>query len=521
MKKKLHRRFTERDFQREKLKVLKMLEEVTLFEDTVLDRTERVSKAENDFWFFCHAYFPHYFTTQTQAEFHPEMVETVTTTREQVVAIAAPRGFSKSTIVSFALILWWIVYQKRYFPVLSMETQDKAEMQTWRILLELQNNPRLIMDFGKLVSDDAARGDFTTVVSEVHPNPTRVLAFSGGMSARGLANAQFRPDAWINDDLEGRKLARNPKRVESLEDVVFADNLGAMCASDWIFLIIGTVICRGSFLDKVLKHKDYETIVRKKYRAIENFGLPTARSTWEELHPLKKLLALMTFMRHRFWAEKMNDPKEIGGEFSEEWFRFIRDLPAELDYTRLIDQIDPSYSLGGDNKACYIMAQYAHSPSRRDWLTWRDMNGNPIQEGLYTLVMRPYNRKAPIDDFIGELFKRFERWKPFALRCDGSFAQKDMYKREIARVEPAKHYNLPIKFTLKQRNKEEKIAALEPLIQRGMIIFLFEESDDMENTIIQFTRHGEPGIPDDGPDAIAEGIESLKRMHKKARVTMV
>lgn len=521
----VRKQFTDRDYEREKLSVLKKLDRVTLFDDNDEDR---VAKCGEDFWLFCHTYLPHYFSTVSQAEWHPEMVDTILNTRERVVVIAAPRGFSKSTIVSFALLLWWIAYQKRFFPVLSMETQDKSEMQTWRVLLELQLNPRILQDFGKLTNDDAARGDFSTIITggtdgrPARPYPTRLLAFSAGMSARGLVNAQFRPDAWINDDLESRKLARNPKRVEALADTVFADNLGAMCAHDWIFVILGTVICKRSFLDLCLKHQDYDGCVRKKYRAVENFGLPDARSTWEELHPLAKLLALITFMRRSRWlAEKQNEPVESGGQFDEAWFRFIKELPAELDHSRLIDQVDPSYSEGGDNKACFIMATYEHGPKRRDWLGLRDMTGKPIEEGLYTIVMRPYNRQASIDDFVGELFKRFERHRPQIIKCDGTFAQKKMYQRELARVEMHKGYNLRIKFTNQERNKEEKISELEPLIQRGVILFLFEESEDMENTIIQFTRHGETGIPDDGPDAIAEGIESLKRINKKARVTMV
>jgi hypothetical protein len=520
---KLRKKFNERDYEKEKIKVLKLLEEVTLFDDA--SETERIERCRDDFWAFAHTYLPHYFTTKTQAEWHPTMVDTIVANPEKVIVIAAPRGFSKSTIISFALVLWWIVYQKRYFIVVSMETQDKAEMQTWKTLLELQFNPRLLHDFGKLVSEEAARSDFNSIVTDTRTQPTRLLAFSRGMSARGLANLQYRPDAWINDDLEDRKLARNPKRVDQLEEVVISDNLGAMCAEGWLFVVIGTVICKRSFLDKLLKkdsNEEDDGFIRLKFRAIENMDLPTARSTWEELHPLRKLLSLLKIMRRpRFMAEKQNTPIDVGSQFDERWFRYIRALPAEYDYSRQIEQIDPSYSEGGDNKACYVMGSYAHTPARKDWNEFRDMKGKPIEEGHYTIVARPYNRKAPIDDFITEVFKRFERWKPYVIKCDGSFAQKKMYQREFSRVEVVKGYNLPVKFTDQQRNKEEKISELEPLIQRGAILFLFEESEDMENTIIQFTRHGEPGIPDDGPDDIAEGIESLKRENKKARVTLV
>lgn len=510
-------RYGEKDYQREKLKVLKLLEEVTLFDDS--DDARRLAECEADFWQFAHAYLPHYFSAPKQAEWHGELVDTLNTVRNRVATVAAPRGYSKSTIVSFAYILWRVLFKKTRFTVLEMETEPKAVMQTWRILLELQFNPRILHDFGKIVADECSRGDFSTIVTESRPYPTRVLAFGAGMSARGLVNAQFRPDLFICDDLESRALARNPKRVEALEDIVLADNLGAMCAGEWTFLIIGTVICRGSFLDRSLKN---EAFVRLKFRAIENMGMPDERSTWPELHPLENLhVTLESMGRVRFMSEKQNDPIETGGTFNEKWFRYIKELPAELDYTRLIDQIDPSYSQAGDNKACYIMANYEHGPARRDFGAWRDTRGNVIEEGLYLLVMRPYNRKSSIDEFIAELFIRYHRWRPMQIMIDGSFAQKHMYRREVQRVERVKGVTLPIKFTDQQRNKTEKVMELQPDIERGVILFLDDGSPDLEQTVIQFARFGEPGVNDDGPDAIAEGKETLRKLSKKARVTFV
>lgn len=514
-KKRLHRRFTEKDFQREKLKVLKTLDEVTLFDDN--DDAARMARCENDFWEFSHTYLPHYFSAIKQAEWHPEMVDALQI-REEVIDIAAPRGFSKSTIVSFAFILWEALYQRRQFIVLNMETEPKATMQTWRILLELQYNSRIQHDFGMTVSEDAGRGDFTTLVNERRQHPTRILAFGAGMSARGLINAQFRPDLWINDDLESRSLARNPRRVEALEDVVLADNLGAMCATGWTFLIIGTIICRGSFLDRCQKNAAFKSL---KFRAIEDKGTPNERSTWPELHPLGILHALEKSMGSvRFMAEKQNEPMEVGGVFQETWFRFIKTLPAGFDMGQLISQTDPSYSDVGDNKASYIGGNYEHTIDRRDFGQLRDTQGRVIGEGLYTIVMFPFNRKCSIDELILELYRREELYKPAKMKMDGTYGQKKIYQRELARYALVKKKNLPITFTDQARNKQEKILALEPDL-RNTILWLYDDSKDMEETIIQFTRYGNPGVNDDGPDCIAELLESLRRLKKKAKVTYV
>ena len=496
------------------------LDRLTLFEDSISSE-ERVAQCEADFFRYCKTYFPHYFTTMTQAEFHDELVALAR--KEEVPGAAAePRGFAKSTLISFAYVLWCICYEKKFFIVLCMQNYEKAEAAVWRVLLELQYNRRIINDFGMLVSKDAAHGDFTTNLTGDRKTMTRLYAMGAGQSARGLVNAQHRPDLFIGDDLESRESARNPKRAAKLLDLILSDYIRCMCAEHWSFIVMGTVICIDSMLDQLMRNENFN---RLKHRAIEIDSAGNERSTWNEMLSLAKLRLLrQTMGPTKFAAEMQNDPQEEEGTFKQSWFRHWITLPVDLKLSgQLLLQVDPSYSATGDNKALIVAARYQHTNKSTDFGKWKDARGNIIPEGDYTILIEIVNRQCSLDEMFLLIYKLNTTYNFKIIRFDGTYAQKIIFERELSRFE-AQYGRLPnVKFPSQTENKDDKVLALESSVERGLILFPAIENDhsytqDVRETIKQFTLWGTPGVKRDGPDAIAEADEYLKPRKRKAKV---
>lgn len=484
----------EREWQLEKAKVLRQLEQLTIF-DAVESKEERRARLESRFFDWCRTYLPHYFKVPQEAELHHDLVRMLQV-REKPGVFAAPRGAAKSTHL-IAFILWAILTQREHFIVYAMETLEKAEVQTGKVLIELQFNQRIIHDYGSLVSPEAGRGDFITTTA------TRLLALGAGMSARGISFQQYRPGLFICDDLENRKLARNPRRVEALLDVVLSDYLNSTAHHGWTFVVVGTVICQGSMLDKLLHHKAFN---RKLWSALIYDEDGTARSYWPEMIPLEKLeLMRETLGASRFAAEQQNKPVAIDGVIKETWFRHWSKLPA-FDPHKIVMQVDPSFSIGGDNKAIGVGVKYQHDPAKSG--KWLDSTGQEFIAGSYRILIELFNRKCSMDEMIRQLYRLNDAYKPRRIVIDGTYAQKTIWEREIARYE-ARHGSLPIKFRRQREKKEDKIVGLESSIERGFLVFPPRNTDDVEQTIQQFTRLGETGMPDDGPDMIAELVKSL------------
>lgn len=515
VKRRTKKRFTDQGWSREMADIRQKLERLTLFED-LTPMAERVAACGTDFWKFCKTYFPHYFRSRTQADFHNELVE-LAQVKETVNVAAEPRGFAKSTIIGFAFSLWNILYERKRFIVICMETDEKAIQQTWRILLELQLNRRIINDFGRIVENVAAQGDFNTLLINDRKATTRVYALGAGMSARGLVNSEVRPDLFICDDMESREVARNPKRVAKLMDLVLSDYLLCMCEEDWTFIVYGTIICVDSMLDQMMNDEErgFNTM---KHRAIEIDADGNEYSTWQEVHPLAKLQKLRVNIGiTRFSAEKQNEPLEEEGRFRQSWIAHWDKLPEWFNLKKLILQIDPSYSAKGDNKAMTVAGRYMHTNLSPDFGKWRLTDGTILPEGDYTINVELFNRKCSIDEMIVAIYDLRDRWLPEQIICDGTYAQKIIFEREFGRYE-AQYGRLNIKFIDLSESKHERIIALEGPIQRRLILFPRPDNKDVKTTIMQFVRYQETGMNDDGPDVIAAADEKLKPRKRKAKL---
>jgi hypothetical protein len=507
-------------FRKEKKRILAKLKMLRAFGDTSdaakRERIERCRGKEN-LLEFGKTYLPHYFTTKTQAEWHDEYIKSFTI-EEQVVTIIAPRGEAKSTIGSFADILHDVVYGSEEFIVLAMENLTKATMQTWRILLELKYNQLLINDFGQLVDDEGSRSDFTTIATDDHPLQIRVAALGGGQSARGMISGPHRPSKFICDDIESRKVAKNPEQVEKFVDIIDSDYVYAMKAQGWKFRVVGTLICRGSVLDTLRKNKEDK---HYHFKAIENLGTPDERSTWEEHSPLELLKKLMKRGISKFMSEKQGEPMENDGFIREEWLRHWETLPITLHRSKIDIIVDPSFSKTGDYKAFGVIAPFVLDSKSKDFGTWKDANGEPFEEDSYDIIIDVYDRPASNIEFLVALYEYYQKYRPRHVKIEGVFNQKIFWLNEYKRFSRNPKYGkLPLKFFSPEAiPKDDRVAQLQSPIQYGSMLFPVrsEKNQDLETFIIQLVRYGQQGIKKDGPDMLASAYSMNHRKEKYNR----
>lgn len=76
------------------------------------------------------------------------------------VVVAAPRGFAKTTLVSFGYVLHQVLFGQRRFVVIGSDTADLVEGLCGHLRLELMHNQRLRQDFGHLYDSQGSQGDF-------------------------------------------------------------------------------------------------------------------------------------------------------------------------------------------------------------------------------------------------------------------------------------------------------------------------------------------------------------------------
>ena len=113
-------------------------------------RDQRRQRAWDDFEYFARTYFPHY-VTKANSRLHDylysRLPEIANSPQSETDAIAAPRGEAKSTITSQIFVIWCVITERKWYPMIGMDAFDQAAIMLEAIKAELAFNPRLTMDF--------------------------------------------------------------------------------------------------------------------------------------------------------------------------------------------------------------------------------------------------------------------------------------------------------------------------------------------------------------------------------------
>jgi len=221
-----------------------------------LKKDERIEQQKKDFHFFRKTYFPHYFTLDGKSKLQEEL-ETIYykiidkyKTMGLKFAIAAPRGFGKSTDVSVVFPIWCIVNDYKHFITLFSDAIELASTLVEAIKAELEENERLKQDFPHATNI----GKVWKIAEIVTKNNIKVKAYGSSKRVRGIKHGTFRPDLAIIDDLENdinvKSRLQRDKLEEWLDEAI--DNLGSVDGSMDI-LYIGTILHQDSILARKLK----------------------------------------------------------------------------------------------------------------------------------------------------------------------------------------------------------------------------------------------------------------------------
>jgi len=243
--------------------------------------TKRITRAHNDFAFFCTTYFPRY-TDRKPAELHhylfnhlPQQINQKQGCR---MVIAAPRGHAKSTLVSQLFVLWCILTGRKKYAVIIMDAFGQAATMLEVIKVNLIANARLLMDY----PNHTGEGNLWKVDCIVTKNNAKIQVFGSGKRMRGLRHGAHRPDLVICDDLENDENVRSPEQRDKLQEWLNKTVLSLGAADDSMDVIaIGTILHYDSLLARLLNNPLWQA---KTFRAINRW--PDNMHLWDQWQAL-------------------------------------------------------------------------------------------------------------------------------------------------------------------------------------------------------------------------------------------
>lgn len=183
---------------------------------------------------------------------------------DRKVAIAAPRGWGKTSIVALALMARYILFNHTGFICYINKSHDAASLQTENLRRELVTNREIRHFFGDFRARDVNAKEFDEVFSKkawVAYN-TLVWPRGAGQQVRGVLFKNDRPGLIVIDDLEDPAKVKNPDIRTAWYEWLYADVIKAVprLHKNWKIVYIDTLKHEDSTLQKLMDSDEWASI---------------------------------------------------------------------------------------------------------------------------------------------------------------------------------------------------------------------------------------------------------------------
>lgn len=472
----------------------------------ISERRKKVLDPVSGYDFFVSNYFPHYVRSSSRSQLHNYLFEHLPQVLQQPssvhLAIAAPRGEAKSTLVSQLFTLYCLVAQKKRYALIVMDSIDQAYPMLEAIKVELEFNQRLRIDFPEM----AGQGRVWQAATIITKANQKVQVAGSGKKLRGLRHGAYRPDLVVLDDIENDEQVRSPEQRDKLHDWLKKTVLPLGAAGDKLDVVyIGTILHYDSVLNRTLSSKAWKTA---KFKALirqpddmslwdkwEDFYLNEGEAVADAFYTQNQAAMdkgavvswaarpILTLMKIRardghatFDSEYQNDPLSSDDAMFANALTYWTELPGELVY---FGALDPSLGKAGASRDPSAIL----------------VGGYHRETGKLYVIEAQVKKRLPdliIEDVI-RMQKQYQcqRWFVETVQFQ-EFLKDELVKRSAQRGIP-----VPATATKPNTDKMLRIESLQPHMANGLILLHSSQA-----TLISQLRHFPKADHDDGPDAL-------------------
>lgn len=457
-------------------------------------------------------------------------------------ARAAPRGFGKSMLVSFLMIVHAIVYDLEAYIVLISSGQRLARSFSRNLVTqfktrEMHDTRRLTQLYGPF-KVTGGTDEWQVTVGD-RKESVGILTASFGQDVRGAQHPErgIRPTLVVMDDAEKKDRVRNPDQRHIWEQTLQKDILKLPDRSRGsVFRFVGTIL----HIDSTLARRENDPgWTFKKYKAILSW--PRNKELWRKCHKIWANLRLGRRRREhavQFYRDNQEamdegvellDPGAMGifdlyemiwgqgyGSFLQEMQNDPIDPNAQIFFSDKFDRFEVRenerrerfiHTLGDNPKVI------PYEQLRMRFMRWDPAKGDPAGDYAaiavlardmwgYKYVLDCWLDRRPPSVQLGMMWVLAEKWGVRRSSIESNnfqeLAAEPFVRQKKEREKAGRWSHLIIDPRASTENKEERIATLEPEITNGWLLFnttlpelLFRQFDAFPS-----------GDTDDGPDAV-------------------
>ena len=475
----------------------------------------------------------HYHVRSKSPQFHKDIVaKLLKLNAGDKLAVVAPRGHAKSTLINLIYPLHRILFGEEKFVLLISESEKQSKFYLETIGNEIEFNEKLKYFFGDRRGRIWGKEEKEFIAGfdeNGAPNSyCKVLVRGTGQKVRGLKYGAYRPTLTIIDDGEGE---RNTA-TQTLRDQFRSWLNGAVVAGsqDSKLIFIGTIVDEESYLNRIAGPLAFDRKGKKKikgwdsmfFQAIlqENDAGFFSASGKEILDKKGKPKVLWEDYRPYDWLVAERDRLISEGDVAY-FYQEYQNIPMD-DSFRVFKKEDINYWEGhfrNDNDFSVIEQQVedeiweipvnvfmgvdpASSENIKADFSVIMVIAVDAENNIYII---DYHRgqMAPMT-LADKLFEMIEFYKPKLINIEetGHVMLSDYMMRESKKK--GKFYNITPKKAIK--SKFYRIKQLQPYFASGAM-FLKENQWELEQELLNFKEHG--SFKKDTLDALRWAIDDV------------
>ena len=450
------------------------------------------------------------------------------------LAVAAPRGNAKSSLMSFILPIWCVCFERKKFIILVSETQDQANDFLDDIKSELTSNELLIKHFPRATGKNDERWRQDDIITR---NDIRVKAVGCQGKMRGRTHRKTRPDLILLDDVESRESVDSDTTRIKLRTHWFDKEVLECGDTEGTtdFIVVGTILHEDSLLNNLLKNTVYQGWKREKFKAVIKFA--DAEELWAQWRNI--------FFEHEDEEEAPDVAYEFFKQREKEMLEGVEVLwpEGETYYDLMCRTLTPdSYSAFLSEKQnqpidltkvkvtkdeLWYYKSEEVDKSKWTWFgAWDPSKGKKSKRGDYSAVVALGRDKKTgiiyvdvidlkrhqIDQRIDEILLYHQKLN-FNMFAVETIAFQEVVKESLAKKSQQTGVYLPIADEKDFTDKELRIDGLVPFILDGTIRFKdpSEWSREYAEGINQLVGYGAGATYDDFPDALQMAFKVIKK----------
>lgn len=412
------------------------------------------------------------------------------------LGIVAPRGHSKSTVVSVIYPMWRILFKPKEEDLLILlisESLTQSANFVGIIKTNFVENPRILHYFGSLEGPKWTEDEIVT------SNGAKLIARGTGQRIRGTLTGRqsiTRPNVIILDDFESETNSATPEAIDKNKKWL-TKAVEPSLADDGRLIAIGTIVSERAYLKDIEKDESWTTHF---YQAIMN-----DKPLWPERFPMKRLMKIKKSYEDRgegdaFWQEYMNMPiNQETQAFKKESFQYwtgeFKLFDGNLPALALLTPDDKNDVKTWTPINVCIGVDLAISEGHKADFTVIQPLGMDIKERRFVL---PYSRlkTKDIDVIVDEMLFVCRTYGASLINIETVQFQEAVAEQFRKRMDEQKDgFYVTIRKTKPRAGKDSRIRSLQPLFRAGML-YHQAHMTELEAEFLAWPRAAHDDIPD-------------------------